>query len=303
MTLRILHVDTGREMRGGQRQVLLLLHGLRAAGTVCTLLAREGSPLFSVAAEAGFAVYAAGLRNLLIHSRQFDLVHAHDAHAHTQAALVSLAPFVVSRRVAFSVKGSALSRLKYRRARRFLAVSKFVKSELAAAHIPDEKIDVVYDGVDPSVRDGVWRPDGRLVALASADPAKGRQLVAQAAQLAHLDVTYSENLSADLQNASMFVYVTQSEGLGSAALLAMAMGIPVIASDIGGLREALGGGDAGLLVQNDAARIAAAMQKLREDCSLAQTLIERGKRRVAEHFTAKRLVDGTLESYRRALAV
>jgi glycosyltransferase involved in cell wall biosynthesis len=91
--------------------------------------------------------------------------------------------------------------------------------------------------------------------------------------------------------------------LGSAALLAMALGIPVIASNVGGLPEALGFGEAGLLTPNDAPKIAAAMQHLREDSTLARTLIERGKERVAEHFTAARLVESTRASYRRALAV
>jgi len=43
-------------------------------------------------------------------------------------------------------------------------------------------------------------------------------------------------------------------------------------------------------------------QTLRDDSALAQTLIERGKIRVAEHFTAQRMLDHTLASYRRALA-
>ena len=99
----------------------------------------------------------------------------------------------------------------------------------------------------------------------------------------------------------MFVYLSRSEGLGSAAILAMAMGIPVIASDIAGLREAVG--NAGLLVPDHPPAIAAAMQKLREDSTLAQTLIERGRQRVSDHFTAARLIENSLASYRSALAL
>jgi glycosyltransferase involved in cell wall biosynthesis len=301
--LRILHVDTGREMRGGQRQVLLLLNGLRSAGEVCTLLAREGSPLFASAVQAGFAVYSADLGSLLMHSGRADIVHVHDARAHTLAALAARTRFVVSRRVAFPVKRSPLSQRKYRRASRFLAVSHFVASVLESANIAKNKIDVVYDGVDPSVALGEWSAAGPVVALASADPAKGRALVAAAAHIAGLEVTYSDDLIRDLKRASLFVYATRNEGLGSAALLAMALGIPVIASDVGGLREALGFGEAGVLVQNDPAAIAAAMLRFREDSSLAPTLIERGKQRVAKHFTAQMMVDRTLDSYRRALAL
>jgi glycosyltransferase involved in cell wall biosynthesis len=300
--LRILHVDTGREMRGGQRQVLLLLSGLRSTGEVCTLLAREGSPLFESAVNAGFAVYSADLGNLLIHSGRADIVHVHDARAHTLAALAARTRFVVSRRVAFPVKRSPLSQRKYRRAARFLAVSHFVASVLESANIAKNKIDVVYDGVDPNIAPGEWSAGGPVVALASADPAKGRALVEEAAEITGLEVTYSDDLIHDLQRASMFVYATRTEGLGSAALLAMAMGIPVIASDVGGLREALGFGEAGVLVENDPALIAAAMRRCREDSAFVLTLIEQGKQRVAKHFTAQTMVDRTLESYRRALA-
>ena len=44
--MRILHLDSGREMRGGQWQALRLMEGLAAAGVDQTLLARAGSPLF-----------------------------------------------------------------------------------------------------------------------------------------------------------------------------------------------------------------------------------------------------------------
>ncbi len=300
--MRILHVDTGRELRGGQRQVLLLLNGLRHAGEECVLLARAGSPLFNSASAAGFVVYPATLKNLWIHSKQSALVHAHDARSHTYAALVSRAPFVVSRRVAFPLKRSPVSRWKYRQASRFLAVSWFVASQLEDAGIVKNKIDVVYDGVDSGGKVVAWRPDDPVVALDSDDPAKGRDLVEEAARLAGMPVHFSNDLNRDLERASMFVYITRTEGFGSAALLAMARGIPVIGSNVGGLSEALDFGEAGLLTGNDPREIAAAMRRLREDSTLARTLIERGKSRVAEHFTAQRLVERTIESYRRALA-
>jgi glycosyltransferase involved in cell wall biosynthesis len=301
--LRIVHVDTGRELRGGQRQVLLLLNGLRAAGEDCTLLARAHSPLLQSASEAGFAVHPAGLPSLYRYAKNADLLHAHDARAHTLAAIATRAPFVVSRRVAFPIKRSFLSQWKYRQASRFLAVSQFVAAELERAGVAKHKIDIVYDAVPADVKPGEWLASQPAVALASHDPAKGRDLVEEASLLANLPVTYSNDLPTHLTRASMFLYITRAEGLGSAALLAMAMGIPVIASDTGGLPEALGFGEAGLLTPNDAPKIAAAMRRLREDSTLAQTLIERGKKRVSELFTAQRMVETTLASYRGALAL
>jgi hypothetical protein len=205
--------------------------------------------------------------------------------------------------VAFPLKGSFFSRWKYRKASRYLAVSQFVATQLEAEGIAKEKIDVVYDGIEVGTAEGRWDAEEPAVTLASRDPLKGRDLVEEAVRLAGMRVTYSSDLTCDLKQAAMFVYITRSEGLGSAALLAMAMGIPVIASDVGGLPEALGFGSAGLLTPNDPHSIAAEMRRLRQDSTLAQTLIERGKNRVAECFTAQRMVESTLASYRRALAV
>ena len=85
-----MHIDTGREMRGGQHQVLLLLKALREAGHRSTLLAREKGPLWVAAEAQGFPVYAAGITEVWRQSSDADVVHAHDARAHTIAALASL---------------------------------------------------------------------------------------------------------------------------------------------------------------------------------------------------------------------
>ena len=232
-----------------------------------------------------------------------DIVHVHDARAHIAAALASLCKFVVSRRVAFPVRRAVTSKWKYQRAARFLAVSHFVARELEAAGIRREKIDVVYDGVEPSESIEAWRADYPAVALASRDPQKGRDLIEQAAEISGVRVVFSEDLARDLRRASMFVYITRSEGLGSAALLAMNREIPVIASCVGGLRRgALANGVLGLLVENDAREIARAMKRILDEPAFSRRLIDGARARIRERFTLEHLVRGTLLSYERALA-
>jgi glycosyltransferase involved in cell wall biosynthesis len=99
----------------------------------------------------------------------------------------------------------------------------------------------------------------------------------------------------------MFVYITRSEGLGSAALLAMTMGIPVIASRIGGLAEVFEDGISGLYTDNDPEGIASAMTELSRNRDLAAGIIAAAKIRVADKFSIGRLIDGTLASYEKAL--
>jgi Glycosyl transferases group 1/Glycosyltransferase Family 4 len=295
--MRILHLDAGKEMRGGQWQALRLIEGLAAAGVDQTLLACAGSPLFQAAVKAarkgGWRVEPLGLARAAILAGRHDLIHAHDARGHTIGAIAGIVgrrPLVVSRRVAFAVR----SRWKYSRAKRYLAVSEFVKSVLMAGGVPEEKISVVYDGVP--VLEQAQGPD--VVAPANAaDPLKGAPLAMEAARLAGVALKFSTDLERDLRRAAIFVYITHSEGLGSGALLAMGAGVPVVASRTGGLPEAIRHGENGMLVENDAESIAAAIRTLLDGGDLARRMGGAARRTVLEKFTVDHMVRRTLEVY------
>ncbi len=298
--MRVLHVDLGRELRGGQHQVLLLLKVLREAGHTSKLLAR--GPLLEHARWLGFDAAPASPMTLWRLSSEYELVHVHDAKSHIWAAFASRRPFVVSRRVAFPVSRSALSAMKYRRAARFLAVSQFVAEKLREAGIPRSKIDIVYDAVEAPECIKTWSAHAPVVALATFDPQKGRDLVELAAAIAGIPITFSSDLQKDLSYASAFLYVSRSEGFGSAALMAMSRGVPLIASHVGGLAEVFEDGVSGLAVENDPGSIAAALRRLLANPPLAQSLIEQASVRVAHLFNPTTLLTDTVTSYRRALA-
>ena len=100
--MRTLHVDSGREMRGGQWQVLRLVEGLAREGVSAALLCRAGSPLLQLAVERGLDARPLAFLRLAAAARRADLVHAHDARSHT-LALAAGAAGVVSRRVAVPI--------------------------------------------------------------------------------------------------------------------------------------------------------------------------------------------------------
>jgi hypothetical protein len=290
--MRILHLDAGKEMRGGQWQVLRLVEGLAGAGVESTLLARSGGPLFEAASKRGWRVEPWGLVRTMLLARRHDLIHAHDARSHTLGAIASSGRLVVSRRVAFPV-GSAW---KYRRARRYLAVSEFVKSVLVAGGVPEEKIAVVYDGV-PLIEPA---RGSSVVAPANADdPRKGAPLAAEAARLAGVELKLSTDLERDLRDAAVLVYITHSEGLGSGALLAMSAGVPVVAS---GLPEIIHHGENGLLVDNTPQAIAAAVRLLLDDHAFARRVGDAARRTVMKRFTVDQMVRRTMEVYRQVLS-
>jgi Glycosyl transferases group 1 len=271
--MRILHLDAGREMRGGQWQVLRLIEGLAANGVESTLLARKDSLLYAAARRQGWRVEALGLTRALSELRSHDLVHAHDARTHTLGTLLRGRPLVVARRVAFPVG----SRWKYGKARRYIAVSEFVKGVLMQGGVPPEKISVVHDGV-PILE------------------------VSQGQKVLRLE---KGNAPADLEgalaDAAIVVYLTDSEGLGSGALLAMSAGLPVIASNVGGLREVIEHRRSGLLVGDDPAEIEAAVHELRTDHEFARRIGAAARQTVIERFTVERMVHRTMEVYRQVL--
>jgi hypothetical protein len=299
--MRILHLDTGKEMRGGQWQALRLMERLDAAGVESTLLARRGGPLLEAARKRGLPAEALGWAPLAVLARKHDLVHAHDARAHTMAAAVAAGrmPLVVSRRVAFAVRPGIVSGWKYRRATRYLAVSEHVRRVLAEGGVEADKVTVVYDGVPllpPTEGTRVVTPaDG-------GDPKKGAALAVEAGRRAGVIVKVSTRLEEDLRSTGILVYLTRSEGLGSGALLGMSAAAAVVASDVGGLREAIEHRVSGMLVENSPNAVADAIRELRGHPDSARSLGLVARRRVSERFTVDRMALETMEVYRQVLS-
>ena len=203
---------------------------------------------------------------------------------------------MVSRRVAFAVRTGVASRWKYRRADHYIAISHFVAARLREAGIKSQAISVVYDGVPLSpAREALGQ--GVVVAPATADPMKGSDLAREAAELAGAGIVFSTDLSKDLERAALFLYITRSEGLGSAVLLAMAHGVPVIASGVEGLMEVVEDEKTGLLVENTPAAIGAAIRRLLDDADVAAQVGRAGRDRATALFSLDRMVEETIRVY------
>ena len=160
--LRVLHIDSAREYRGGQNQVRALMAGLRHVPHLHqTLVAGRGSRLSQEALDLGVdvrpvrwggAVDAAALAGLVrALGDGWDVVHAHDSHA-LQSALVARAligrsaPLIAARRVDFPTRRPGI----WRRADRIVAVSRCIRDVLVRQGIEQSRIGVVYSGIDPA---------------------------------------------------------------------------------------------------------------------------------------------------------
>jgi glycosyltransferase involved in cell wall biosynthesis len=100
-----------------------------------------------------------------------------------------------------------------------------------------------------------------------------------------------------IADATCFVMSSREEGLGTSVLEAMALGIPVASTSAGGLPEMLQDG-AGLLVPpGDPAALAAAVERLVRDPTLARDIGTKAAQRV-ERFTAARMAEAVRSVYR-----
>ncbi len=98
----------------------------------------------------------------------------------------------------------------------------------------------------------------------------------------------------------VFVLPSREEGLSTAILAALAAGLPVVASDVGGIPEAVTPGCGILVPRDDPRRLAQALLRVIEDEPLRRAMGEAALRRAAA-FDVGVTVENTLQVYRRVL--
>ena len=194
----------------------------------------------------------------------------------------------------------------------------------ATRTIADRPVDVIPQGVDAAKFTAprrehhdvvvgfakrlspIYGPDliVEAAALIAADPTlprtvfriagegdMGPRLMARAAELGISDrielvgrIAWPE-MPRFLAGLDIYVMPSRSESFGVVALEAAAAGLPVVASRVGGIPEAVADGETGLLVpSDDASALAEALARLARDPRLRQELGDTGRRRVSAEF-------------------
>jgi len=99
--------------------------------------------------------------------------------------------------------------------------------------------------------------------------------------------------------ADVFVLPSHSEGSPNALLEAMAAGVPIIASKVGGVPETVEDGTSALLVpQAKPAAMASALARVLEDPALAARLVSNASERLVKRFSPESRYQALLEVYR-----
>jgi glycosyltransferase involved in cell wall biosynthesis len=160
--MRILHIDTATEWRGGQNQIVLTAEGQIALGHEVRIFANAYGELVLRAPRASLPVHAAAVGRGDLSGRTLaairdavgsfspDVIHVHESHGIPGAILAARGAsnrprLIASRRVDFPLH--FLSRLKYDRMDRILAVSRAVQDVLVQGGLSKAKVALVHEGV------------------------------------------------------------------------------------------------------------------------------------------------------------
>jgi glycosyltransferase involved in cell wall biosynthesis len=221
----------------------------------------------------------------------------------------------------------AAQRVAYGFAHKIVANSTAAAARLRRERVPDRKIATIANGLDIDGFPAAPRrtPPRRVVVVANLRPEKGHDVLIHAASavLARVpDATFNvvgggplldrlreltrqcgvdraftfaghqQDVSARLAENDIFVLPSRSEAMPNALLEAMAAGLPVIASAVGGIGEIVEDGRTGLLVPADnPAALADGIHRLMTTAELSATLGDAACRQIRGRYSFDRMVE------------
>jgi len=177
----------------------------------------------------------------------------------------------------------------------------------AARLIEDKGVDVLVRATDLLRRD---IPQVRVLVLGDAQEghesyqAEVRRLVDELrVSDAMCFKGFVDDPFAHWAGARVYVQPSRREGFGLAVAEAMASGLPVVASAVGGLPDVVGHGSAGVLVPpDDPQALADAVKALLDDPVEASRLAKAGRARVEAEYSVDAMVDGVEAVYRSLIS-
>jgi glycosyltransferase involved in cell wall biosynthesis len=150
MPVKIVHVNTARGFRGGERQTELLIRGLATRHVRQALVTRRGAPLATRVRDLEIEVreVGGGLLSVTRATHDAALIHVHEGRSVYAAYLRSLlsgTPYVITRRVNNPIRDHYFAHKAYARAACVAAVAPQV-AEIVRAYDPAIPVQVVHSG-------------------------------------------------------------------------------------------------------------------------------------------------------------
>ncbi|OEF96809.1 glycosyltransferase family 4 protein [Desulfuribacillus alkaliarsenatis] len=365
--MRILHIIGGGEYGGAEQYLVNLARKLQGSpyqiqmacfydSEFAAVLRKYQIPVHTVLPSSRFDfTLAQKLRRLMIQEK-IDIVHTHGVRANFFGRLAArklklpIATTVHSELrqdyqnpVAYML-ALGMERMTQPLTTRYIAISNSIKQDMIKRGIPEQKIEVIYSGIDfaefveektstlelpqPPVIGIVGRlqevkghryaimampailqkyPEVNLVIIGDGPLKEDLMKLAKQIQVAdnvHF-LGFQQSVSSLLNQFDIFLMPSLSEGLGLSLIEAMSQGIPVIASEVGGMVDVVQDtGDlltsTGILVSaKDANAIAENAKLLLADSNIAQQMGMRGQADVLKRFNSERMIAEIADFYEK----
>lgn len=160
----------------------------------------------------------------------------------------------------------------------------------AAKHLPRDQFEIRIVGV------------GDLTNKLKSQAAE----IEDAAEIIFTGKLSPEELANEYRTANVFTLPAivdskgDTEGLGVVLIEAMELGLPVVASNVGGIPDVVVDGVSGILVpEKDPEALAGAYRRLAADPGLVKQLLEGAQKRIAECFSWDKIVERQIGVYKK----
>ncbi|MGO2513176.1 MULTISPECIES: glycosyltransferase family 4 protein [Marinomonas] len=271
-----------------------------------------------------------------------DIVHAHEAKAVHWAYIHKLlrnTPYILTRRVDTVVKDKWLNKKTYSNASALVGISTLIANQIRdkkwgeVNQIPSTLAHLETDHKEGEAFRNAF-PGKTIIGHVGAlvDKHKGQKVLIEAASLlekSHPDLHIVffgdgadkeelESLSKDIKNITwmgfkpkigdylpyfdLFAFPSRNEGLGSTLLDVMDAGVPIIASNVGGIPDIVINNETGILIEaNDSSALKDAIIKLSSDKALQTRLVEGAKKQI-ENYTPQKMAERYFSIYEKITA-
>ncbi|MFH1450195.1 MAG: glycosyltransferase family 4 protein [bacterium] len=153
----ILHVNTAKEWRGGERQTFYLVEECFKAGLNVKLLAFPNSPLYKEAKMIGLPVIGLkkgikSLKELWPLVKNAKIIHIHKGGDLILFVILSCLlsrpiPIMYTKRIDNYPGDNIISHWKYKQVDKIICVSESTKQTMISYGIPEDRLKVIYSGV------------------------------------------------------------------------------------------------------------------------------------------------------------
>lgn len=326
----IFHISTQMTMGGGERQLIYLYQGLQTRNCQQWIICAKGSALetyckknqmnyIALKRPGSLSIRCLFELKKIINNYSVNLIHCHDAHAHTHAVIADIlfrlsTPLVIHRKVIPNAQKKGLETFKYRYTgiKKIICVSEAI-GRVCAQWTDPNKIIVIPDTLN--IQDYLPPAPHEIFTIgiiASLLPVKDHKTFLQCARrilekeknsqfwiigegpLRNELKSYTEQLNIAshvhffgfredipqlLSQIDILLVTSQNEGLCSTILQAMAARVPVIARNIGGIPEIIKHKKTGFLAE-DVDDFVSTTLLLKDNPALSHQITESARQKV-----------------------